>query len=998
MDMRCPQCQSENIYFSKKKQVYICEDCDYVFLPQETRKPLKIFFSYGHDANEPIILRIKQDLEARGHIIWIDKTEIRGGDDWRRKITDGLIDTSAVISFLSAHSVRTPGVCLDELKIALCVKHGYVKTILLESEEHVKVPTTISDVQWLDLSQWKDYYDQGEEIFEAWYQEKLAEICTIIESDEASSFTGEIDQLRNLLKPNLLDTKEHYLLGQQYVGRKWLSDMVDDWLHDPLGSRAFVLVAGPGIGKSCFAANMLHYDPDVLCGLFCEWDKPQTVNTKSVIQTIAFRLAAKLKDYRKLLLNYLEGIDTEALLVQKTPEELFSLLLTNPLNALIDGNRGNCLVVIDGLDEAVSAEGNKLMRILADNLKLLPSWVRFVLTSRPEQGVEQIFKEYAPHILRPDDLMNYHDIKEYLLLNLREELSVMDDKVAVLDRILANSEGSFLYASLVVQGVKNHTLSLAESDHFPVGLSGFYYKNFKRNYTDPAQYKRVRDMIEPVVAAKVFPSPLAEHLGIDTYEYAEAQRSFGSLLTEVLLHVDSTHTIRCITFSHKSILDWLTDAERACEFYIDVRRGARRLTRVAANLLTSYGMKKLSEEPVNPKNLLCKFLEKHLTSYYVNGGCWNELEEFLIGQDTPFLPYWQVLSELPEEWDMGALIARLRDDPASVDYFRYLQHTGEIKLAISLLEKLSEEYGIAGLSLEHFKIFTDLVHLRGEYERAVRLDEEYLKDYTLDEIIESKELMALKSRMLHHSKFFLPIRQLREEVDLLLTRISAESDCEAYLELLIMGGNLGTLLGDMDYARDCNDRTLSVSRRYGKRNFELRAVRKQLDLLKHDRRFDEAFAVLKDYISYDSEPKLRYEVYLLCSMGELYRYTGDFDKAFHCYERVRGITADRGIQGWWAHAVLSLGCLMYDHGHFEEAVSYFRRALEGYQGIGQVWGILTVRLYLMLITLTRGEEISAEEIRDFENIIDKLQYEAYRPYLEKIKQGVRIDFLPLMFI
>ncbi|MBL8829657.1 MAG: toll/interleukin-1 receptor domain-containing protein [Planctomycetaceae bacterium] len=46
--------------------------------------PLRIFLSYGHDANEELVRRIKADLENRGHDVWFDKREIKTGVSCRR--------------------------------------------------------------------------------------------------------------------------------------------------------------------------------------------------------------------------------------------------------------------------------------------------------------------------------------------------------------------------------------------------------------------------------------------------------------------------------------------------------------------------------------------------------------------------------------------------------------------------------------------------------------------------------------------------------------------------------------------------------------------------------------------------------------------------------------------------------------------------------------------------------------------------------------------------
>ena len=86
------------------------------------QQPLRIFLSYGHDGNEELVRRIKADLEKRGHDVWFDKNEIKFGDEWRRSITDGILQSHRVLSFLSKHSTRDPGVCRDEIAIAIGVK------------------------------------------------------------------------------------------------------------------------------------------------------------------------------------------------------------------------------------------------------------------------------------------------------------------------------------------------------------------------------------------------------------------------------------------------------------------------------------------------------------------------------------------------------------------------------------------------------------------------------------------------------------------------------------------------------------------------------------------------------------------------------------------------------------------------------------------------------------------------------------------------------------
>lgn len=109
-------------------QFWVCPQHGQVS-PEKPFVPLRVFLSYGHDVNEELVRRIKADLEKRGHDVWFDKTEIKGGDDWRRSITDGITDSHRVLSFLSKHSTRDPGVCRDEIAIAIGVKGGNMPRI-----------------------------------------------------------------------------------------------------------------------------------------------------------------------------------------------------------------------------------------------------------------------------------------------------------------------------------------------------------------------------------------------------------------------------------------------------------------------------------------------------------------------------------------------------------------------------------------------------------------------------------------------------------------------------------------------------------------------------------------------------------------------------------------------------------------------------------------------------------------------------------------------------
>ncbi len=150
-DKCCPKCHHP---LTSVSAFWICPQHGQVF-HEKLHVPLCIFLSYGHDNNEELVHQIKADLEKRGQDVWFDKNEIKFGDEWRRFITDGILQSNRVLSFLSKHSTRYPGICLDEIAIAIGAKGGNIQTILVENETEVTPPPSISHIQWLDMHDWK---------------------------------------------------------------------------------------------------------------------------------------------------------------------------------------------------------------------------------------------------------------------------------------------------------------------------------------------------------------------------------------------------------------------------------------------------------------------------------------------------------------------------------------------------------------------------------------------------------------------------------------------------------------------------------------------------------------------------------------------------------------------------------------------------------------------------------------------------------------------------
>ncbi|WP_295612625.1 toll/interleukin-1 receptor domain-containing protein, partial [uncultured Lamprocystis sp.] len=534
--------------------------------------PLKIFLSYGHDSNEELVRRIKSDLETRGHEVWFDRSAIRAGDDWRRAITDGILASHRVLSFLSRHSIRDPGVCLDEIAIAVGVKGSNIQTILVEREGDVRPPPSISHIQWLDMRDWKEQRAAGEAAWEDWYGAKLAEIVRVVESEETKRFAGEIEDLNHWLMPISSESRVSGLLAKPFVGRDWLLDSVEQWRSAAdRSSRLFWILGDPGVGKSAFAARLAHYGRDrVLAAQFVEWDKPDHRDPRRVVRSLAFQLATRLPEYRKLLLTLPEL----AHLDRKDPAELFDYLLANPLRTVIKGGRQRHLIIVDALDEAEEDGLNPLADLLARDAQRLPDWIVLLVTSRPESAVKTPLQGLKPFIIDTRMESNRADIRAYIRHELEPQFRGRPDAEPLVEQILEKSEGIFLYVEIFRSAVQRNDLSLDHPEQFPTGLGGTFFQYLRRLFPSEERFrKEVRAPLRAILAARE-PLPIAILQRYFRWE-DEDLRDFTRPLASLFPVTDTGE--RTIRPYHKSLADFLTDETKAGAYFVSSEEGHRLL-------------------------------------------------------------------------------------------------------------------------------------------------------------------------------------------------------------------------------------------------------------------------------------------------------------------------------------------------------------------------------------------------------------------------------------
>jgi hypothetical protein len=570
--MTCPHCSSPGAIWKPKAGKWECCACEERFdgetpaenqaiSPQRSpkaRKPKRIFFSYGHDANRELVDRFKADLETRGHKVWIDYKEIGSWDDWKGSITRGIHDAQMAVAFLSVHSTRDPGVCRNE--VAMALQHfGKVYPVLVEEMPLESIPVTIAHLQWPDLSRWREFRDQEDLDFERFYEEKFLEIVSRVEG-EAGRFSSEAEVLRRALNPSGFEGRfARYLDG--FTGREWVFDAYEHWLDHQPSSRVFWIKAGPGFGKTALAVQMANRHRAAIVGTwFCDHQSVELRDPLRALQTIAYQLALRWDDYRVRLLPRL-GLFADSAperieearkeLAKKNLNDLFSFLISEPMAGLI-WREHKLVILVDALDEAAEPDGsNPLAALISRRFLELPKWISFVVTSRPDASVVPYLQGFKPFAIEDGDDRNTADLQSYCSAQIGPTLPATD-RERLCDLLVNKSAGMMLYLRLIFEGLLEGTLQPSGLDTLESGLPGLhsrYHAAFEARFR-----KDFRENVQPLlrlIMAAPGPMPLdlaREVLGWNRERAVRTRAMIGSYLVE-----DGGG----LSLFHKTIGEWL---------------------------------------------------------------------------------------------------------------------------------------------------------------------------------------------------------------------------------------------------------------------------------------------------------------------------------------------------------------------------------------------------------------------------------------------------------
>lgn len=337
--------------------------------------------------------------------------------------------------------------------------------------------------------------------------------------------------------------------------REWVFDKFMAWFHDNTSEkRAFVISALAGMGKSVIAAVLCKRFPKYIAAVhFFQYNNSQYNKANVVLQSLALQLSRAFPSYKKRLLRKLSGNLSQPLNSMNV-EGLFSILFKEPLSEIFEIPTP-MLVLLDAVDECGSLERPHLANLIAYHLHKLPAYLRFVITTRPEENLLYKFENLNPLFIKCCDERNLRDVKFIIQERIRDNATISQ---GLLNDLANKSEGVMLFACLLCERHNENPESF-DINKLPKVLEEHYEAYLKRLGKELDSLGVSEDKFHFFLTVlAVAKEPLPQ----DVFNAAFCLNSKAKLnkIRKVLSSLFVTNAKGSVSFFHKSLSDWLTDS------------------------------------------------------------------------------------------------------------------------------------------------------------------------------------------------------------------------------------------------------------------------------------------------------------------------------------------------------------------------------------------------------------------------------------------------------
>ncbi|PAV14885.1 nucleotide-binding-oligomerization-domain like receptor [Pyrrhoderma noxium] len=499
---------------------------------------------------------------------------------------------------------------------------------------------------------------------------------------QEGSFSSANIELKDVLKPLTVTDQEANRPKCLRGTRVDLLQQIRIWAQRADSPNVFLLTGGAGTGKSTVArtiAEEFQAQKSLGCYIFFERGKTDSMSiTNTVIKTIAYHLACHNSAIAELLSNVIK--DDHELSFPST-NILFDRLLHDPLHSVSNSHESEpILVVLDALDECGSThDQEKLAYLLKDNIPTLPSNFRFIVTSRPEEGVTPLlsYVSLQPRVCEHVKLNHLLDNnRKEVVYYVRHELERLrrEKRIIVkgswewdenIDKLGDAAQGLFIWAATAINFVNGaragrfDRLRRLVNDTRGIGMNlDMLYAAVLENCID-WEDDEMKEVFSSVFSLILFgKTPLSDTDIDEILDYEEGTTSDVLSGLHSLVAFEAGQPIR---IHHTSLYDYLTSTRCDGSWFIDADVKKNKIVSRCFGLMrdqlrfnicgleTSFkfnrdvpDLEKRVDKRIHPGLLYaCRYWAPHLQDVLYSDKLLSDLDDFAYNQ----LLYWlEVLS------------------------------------------------------------------------------------------------------------------------------------------------------------------------------------------------------------------------------------------------------------------------------------------------------------------------------------------------------------------
>jgi tetratricopeptide (TPR) repeat protein len=392
---------------------------------------------------------------------------------------------------------------------------------------------------------------------------------------------------------------------QWFSGRTWVLPAISDWFENS-SERHLLITGSPGAGKTMLMAWLAGFGPSATSAAandrlysirdgvgachFCRADNGGSTDPRTFARSLAEQLTTRIDGFGEALgrtlgdlvrisatlhvgtaqSSSITGVRIDNIDLGKLGEDWsFNRVIRDPLLALYaSGYHRQILIMVDGLDEALTYRGRSIVELLT-KLSDLPQAVRFLVSTRPDPRVLRYFRDVRSLDLQQDAPPGTDDVKLYLSARLVESGIDTEQQDRNIDQIAQAAQGNFLYAEFVLRTLLSDHVRAFDGRvmELPPGLGALYHHFLLQSVAaDEDQWFDVYRPLFALVAVAQEPGltrvQLERVLGRDLEAALRACQA-------LLLGQPPTGPFRLF---HQSFVEFLLSDEENVDFHVDAAR------------------------------------------------------------------------------------------------------------------------------------------------------------------------------------------------------------------------------------------------------------------------------------------------------------------------------------------------------------------------------------------------------------------------------------------